>query len=112
VFLAFMDSDQRNTYLEDKLDGFTEHTIVDSHKLADQLAIVRRDGYACSIEEQEVGLVALAAPIRELAGHVIAALAVSGPAFRITHKEIPVLAERLVAAAAQISQRNGYPKAG
>jgi IclR family acetate operon transcriptional repressor len=43
---------------------------------------------------------------------VIAALAVSGPTFRINDETVPRIAERLLSAAAEISERNGYPKAG
>lgn len=42
----------------------------------------RRRGYARVVEEQEPGLVAVAAPIRDFAGRVVAALNMSGPQFR------------------------------
>ena len=58
------------------------------------------------------GSSAVAAPIRALDGRVIAALVVSGPTFRINDETIPRIAERLLSAAAEISERNGYPKAG
>jgi IclR family acetate operon transcriptional repressor len=77
-----------------------------------ELQAVRERGYARTLEEQEIGLVAVAAPIRALDGRVIAALAVSGPTFRLHEATIPGVAERLLAAAAEISERNGYPKAG
>ncbi|MCU1649551.1 MAG: hypothetical protein JWQ60_700, partial [Pseudonocardia sp.] len=36
----------------------------------------------------------------------------SGPTFRLTAETLPRVAEQVSAAAAEISQRNGYPKLG
>jgi DNA-binding IclR family transcriptional regulator len=46
------------------------------------LAQVRTQGYAWVVEEFEEGLTALAAPVRNVAGQVIAAVNVFGPTFR------------------------------
>jgi DNA-binding IclR family transcriptional regulator len=45
-------------------------------------------------------------------GEVIAAVAVSGPIFRLNEDTIAGVAEHVLAAAAEISQRNGFPKRG
>jgi IclR family transcriptional regulator, acetate operon repressor len=112
VFLANMPSDELQTYLDEELTRYTPNTIVDPVAMEAELQAVRERGYARTLEEQEIGLVAVAAPIRALDGRVIAALAVSGPTFRLHEATIPGVAERLLAAAAEISERNGYPKAG
>jgi DNA-binding IclR family transcriptional regulator len=57
-------------------------------------------------------LAAVAAPIRTLDGNVIAAVSASGPTFRITEDTLPGIAAHVVAAAAEISQRHGYPRRG
>ena len=44
---------------------------------------VRRDGYATAVAELEEGLVAVAAPVFGAGGGCVAALSVSGPAFRM-----------------------------
>ncbi|MBP1992343.1 IclR family transcriptional regulator [Paenibacillus eucommiae] len=49
-----------------------------------QLGETRRLGYATSVEEREPGAAALAAPILGRGGKLVAALAVSGPANRLT----------------------------
>jgi DNA-binding IclR family transcriptional regulator len=64
------------------------------------------------MEEHEIGLAAVAAPIRSIDGEVIAAVAVSGPIFRLNEDTIAEVAEHVLIAAAEISQRNGYPKRG
>jgi IclR family KDG regulon transcriptional repressor len=50
--------------------------------VGEAIARAHADGYAIVREEFEAGLVAAAAPIRDPAGHIIAALNVSAPSFR------------------------------
>jgi IclR family acetate operon transcriptional repressor len=112
VFMAHMDPEQLDALLADGLEPYTPHTIVDRSALERELALVRERGYAHTMNEHEVGLAAVGAPIRTLDGHVIAAVTASGPTFRINEKTLPELAEHVLAAAAEISQRHGYPRRG
>jgi DNA-binding IclR family transcriptional regulator len=112
VFLAHMPQDQVHTLLSEELESYTPHTVVDPAALRQQLALVRELGYAYTLEEHEIGLAAVAAPIRSLDGQVVAAVAISGPRYRLNEDTIPDLAQHVLAAAAEISQRNGYPKRG
>jgi DNA-binding IclR family transcriptional regulator len=52
----------------------------------DAIALARAQGYAIVREEFEAGVVAAAAPIRDAAGHIIAALNVSAPSFRFADR--------------------------
>jgi len=54
----------------------------DVEELARRLASARAEGHALTSEELEPGLVAVAAPIRDFRGRIVAALNVSGPKFR------------------------------
>jgi IclR family transcriptional regulator, acetate operon repressor len=112
VFLAHMSPDQRAAYLTGKLERFTENTITSRRRLEEQLEAVRDHGYGFTLEEYEIGLVAVAAPIRDLDGQIVAAVSVSGPNFRLNPDTIPEVAERIIDAAAEISQRLGQPKPG
>ena len=112
VFLAHMSPTQRDDYLSSKLERFTEHTITNRRELEAQLQTVRDQGYGFTLEEYQIGLAAVAAPIRDIEGHVVAAVGMSGPNFRITADTIPGFAEHVMAAALEISQRNGLPKPG
>jgi IclR family transcriptional regulator, acetate operon repressor len=112
VFLAHMSPDQRSQCLSGTLQRFTEHTITSRRSLEEQLETVRNQGYGFTLEEYEVGLAAVAAPIRDLDGQVVAAIAVSGPNFRINPDTIPGIAEHVINAAVEISQRLGQPKPG
>ena len=112
VFLADMSKEELRPYLRRGLPRFTGATIVDRAALQAELAVVQERGYATTQEEQEVGLTAVAAPIRGHDGRVIAALCIAGPAFRLQPAVLPGIAQRLLPAAARISERNGYPKVG
>lgn len=80
----------------------------DRKALVTELAQVEQDGYAWSIEEFETGLNAVAAPVRDHAGAVIAALSVSGPAYRLPADRIEEITPDVVAAGREISHRMGY----
>lgn len=112
VFLAHMTPEERTNALPAELERFTEFTISNRTNLETQLDAVRHQGYGYTVDERVIGLAAVAAPIRSLDGCVVAALAVSGPTFRINPDTIPAIADQVVAAATRISQRNGLPKPG
>jgi DNA-binding IclR family transcriptional regulator len=73
---------------------------------------VRRDGYATAADELEVGLSALAAPVREPTGDVIAALGISGPTLRLTPARVAELAPILVQEATALEERLGKHRPG
>ncbi len=86
---------------------YTERTIVELEPLLEELARIRRRGYATAIGEYELGLNAVSAPIHDARGNVIAAVDIWGPAFRLTPRRIPELAAQAREAAAAISVRLG-----
>jgi len=112
VFLAAMSTENLDRVLDEGLERLTEHTIVDPKTLRKQLGEVRDRGFAYTIDEHEVGLASVAAPIREFSGDVCAAVLLSAPTFRMHEETIEAIAERVLAAAAAISERNGFPKSG
>jgi IclR family transcriptional regulator, acetate operon repressor len=107
VLLAYLDPARRATCLAAPLAAFTEHTIVAPDRLDAHLDEVLRRGYAVTVDELEVGLTAVAAPIRNLDGVVIAALSASGPSFRLPAERVAVVAAEVRRAADEISLRMG-----
>jgi IclR family transcriptional regulator, acetate operon repressor len=75
---------------------------------ARELDAVRRSGFATSIDELEIGLSAMAAPVRGAHGEVIAALSISGPTLRMTPERIEELRPILTSEAASLSRRLGH----
>ena len=91
----------------DRLERRTRHTITAPAALRRQLKDVRRQGYAVALGELEIGLDAVAAPVRDHSGRVVAALGISGPSDRITH-QLPALAQLLIDHAHQLSRSLGH----
>lgn len=91
------------------LVSYTERTITELEPLLEELARIRRRGYATALGEYEIGLNAVSAPVHDARGHVVAAVDIWGPAFRLTPRRIPELAVQAREAAAAISIRLGGP---
>jgi IclR family pca regulon transcriptional regulator len=88
-----------------RMAKLTSHTIDDRRKLHATIEQVRRDGFAIVDQELELGLLALAVPIKAPSGNVLAALGVSVSAARIPPEQLikrvlPVLKQ----SSAQITQ--------
>jgi IclR family transcriptional regulator, acetate operon repressor len=77
-----------------------------------ELKAVVRDGFATSIDELELGLSAMAAPVRGARGAVIAALSISGPSLRMTPERIEELQPLLISEARTLSRRLGHREQG
>jgi len=90
------------------LPGYTDHTITTKKRLRRELDQVRAQGHAIAIDELEVGLAAVAAPIRNAHGDVIASLSLSGPTFRLVDSRILELLPLLTGAATEVSHRLGW----
>jgi DNA-binding IclR family transcriptional regulator len=108
VLLAHMDAVALKEILATKLHRYTPQTVTEPTSLEAELARVRERGWACTAEEFEIGLNALAAPVHDATGEVVAAVGVSGPSYRLTAESFPAVAAQLVAAAREISARLGY----
>jgi|SRR5690349_10136990 len=108
VLLAYADETLRKGVLEGVLERHTEQTITDPGELSRQLDETRRRGWAGTNEELEVGLTAIAAPIRDGSGKVVAAVSVSGPSYRLTTASFDGVAGTLMEGAVEISSRLGY----
>jgi DNA-binding IclR family transcriptional regulator len=108
VLLAHMEEARLDQILAAGLAKFTSFTITDPGELRLELERVRAQGYAAVHEELERGLNAVAAPIYDHTGQVIAAAGVAGPAYRLPADIFPQLAAQLKQITAQISAHLGY----
>jgi DNA-binding IclR family transcriptional regulator len=77
-------------------------------QLTPELQQVRARGYATSIDELEIGLTAVAAPVVAADGTATAALSISGPTARLTSERIAQLAPLLVEEADALAARLGH----
>lgn len=101
-----------NASAKNILERYTEKTITGFSELLDELALTRQRGYALDNEEYEPGIKCVAAPIFDYTGSVVATIGVSDTVSKIEAATIEALAEKLMAAAADISSNLGYVKSG
>jgi DNA-binding IclR family transcriptional regulator len=108
VLLAYLPETELAECLVPPLARFTDHTVTAPAEFPQLLAEVRQRGVATAVDEFEVGLTAVAAPVRDAEGNVVASVSASGPSFRIPAERIPAIAESVRRAAAEASRRLGW----
>jgi DNA-binding IclR family transcriptional regulator len=109
VMLAFMPEDQRKKLLRElELKRFTPNTIGSLQELEAELKRIRKNGYGCDLEEHELHIRCVAAPIWDHAGLVNASLSITAPIVRMPVARLRQLAELIQGAGLQISRELGY----
>jgi IclR family pca regulon transcriptional regulator len=89
VLLAYLPKDERKELIKrTSMTKLTSLTIDDKRKLEGVLEQVRKNGYAIVDQELELGLLAIAVPIQEPSGNVLAALGVSVGAGRVSQENL------------------------
>jgi DNA-binding IclR family transcriptional regulator len=90
------------------LKSLTRNTITTLYELKAELAIIRKRGYAIDDEENEEGVRCVGCVVRGYAGEPVAAISISGPAFRVTKDKVANLAKPVVSAARSLSDNLGF----
>ncbi len=108
VLLAGLAECELEPYVIGPLERFTAATIVEPELLRSEIDDVRGQGFAIARQELAHGLNAVAVPVRDHTGEVIAALSVSGPTFRLDDERLGELVEHATDAAHRISARLGH----
>ncbi|MHA6346298.1 HTH-type transcriptional regulator BhcR [Roseivivax sp. CAU 1761] len=108
ALLAHMPAERRARRLAAApLERFTPHTFCDPAALETELALSRARGWALDGEEKTLGMRCVAAPVFDAHGEAVAGLSVSGPTSRVSETAVTALADRVKAAARQLSQAVG-----
>ena len=108
ILLAYLPVDERRRLVSLPLDSYTENTVVDGARLLSELKEVAAQGYAACFEELELGLHAVAVPVRGHRGEVVAAMSASGPSYRLSRQRVAEIVPAMTAAAADLSAQLGY----
>jgi IclR family acetate operon transcriptional repressor len=107
--LADLDAEELAVVLDTfPLERFTPRTIVTQQMFVNELAKVRRLGFAIDDEEYEQGLKCVGAPVRDKAGRVRAALSIAGPASRLGPQVVESSAASVMRMARELSAELGY----
>jgi DNA-binding IclR family transcriptional regulator len=108
AILAFQPAGVIDAIIARGLKARTPKTNTDANAFRRALATVRERGYAIEDEESEIGMRSLAAPIRNSAGEVAAAVGVAGPVQRLPDETLASFAPHVLKTAEAISVRLGY----
>ncbi len=100
--------DEEVTAVVGELTAYTSRTITDPRVLREQLAEVRERGWSVARDELDVGLTAVAAPVRDLHGEICGSVSVSGQTFRLDPARVEELAPLVRRAGDDISARMGW----
>ena len=112
VLLAHLPAEELDALISGwRLPRKTQYTISDHATLRAQLLVVRSQGWAENVNESEVGVASIAAPIRDTRGAVVAALSIAGPVTRMEGATLRRYVRPVTEAAAAISRRMGYSEA-
>lgn len=104
VLLAYLPESDWGKYLTFPLEKYTATTINDFEELCENLHTVRREGYAISDGEIDIGARAVAVPLMKNRDEVLAALSIEAPATRMTDEVASDYLALLKQEAASISQ--------
>lgn len=109
VLLAHAPDDVREALLSrPPLEKRTPNTVTDPDRIRSLLESIRQDGFFVSRSQVDDGVMAVAAPVRDRSGEVIAAVAVVAPETRLANDTVLSSTIRLVQdEASMLSQRLG-----
>lgn len=108
VLLAGLECNELRRLLPPELTAFTPNTVVRRDELESELAEIRRRGWAGACAELEAGLNGVAAAVYDDSANTVAALCVSGPAYRLGAERFGEIAAATVIVASRISRRLGF----
>jgi IclR family transcriptional regulator, acetate operon repressor len=104
VLIAFAPRDVRAELLENlQLDSTGPNTITDREEFAEQIAYVRRKGFAIADQEHETGIRAVGVPVLGPDGNALAAISIASPSFRMSVEDCVDVVPQLTEAARKLA---------
>ena len=109
IFLAFDSEEGLNQSLPEKLDRYTDKTIVDRRLLLEQIKEISEAGYALEQGEFMEEVIAVAVPVHDYTRSLVGSLGVAGPAHRLTNEKIQKeVVPLILKGGSELSKRLGY----
>lgn len=108
AMLAYLPEAALERFIAHGLPRFTDTTIDTPERLRAELELTRNRGYAVDEGEHQPGLRCVAAPIRDSANRVVAAISVSGPSWKMPLDEVESVAKMVTHNARGISLAMGF----
>jgi DNA-binding IclR family transcriptional regulator len=109
VILAYLPESEREQVLPQlEFKRLTPNTVGNLQELEADLDRIRKNGYACDLEEHELHIRCVAAPIWDHTGSVNASLSITAPMVRMSVTRLRQLAPLIQTAGLEISHELGY----
>lgn len=109
ILMAYLSGEDWDYIIaKEGLKQYTPNTITGADQLKAHLREIRNKGYAFSDQEVDRDVRAVAAPILNETGDLVAGLSIAGPVYRISKKRIKPLTKIVVEYAKKISFNLGY----
>jgi len=109
LLLAFAPEPVQTQLLAQRLNRFTPATRTDPTWIAADLQRIRNRGYLITSDEVVAGAVGIAAPVRDAAGTVVAALYIASPSMRMRPPRPRAVLPQVIDAANRLSETLGAP---
>ena len=104
VLLAHLPDERVRSVLKQGMQVFTPATLQSIDVFMSEIRQIRQAGFAISEQEYEDGINAVAAPILDANGVMVAAITVAGPAYRLSRDRMLEIGPAIEAAAHEITQ--------
>lgn len=105
LLLANLPENRLEKFLDTvRLQQFTPNTLIERHALLQELEAIRERGYSINNQEDTIGLLAVAVPVRDPSGRIVAGVAVHGPEVRLSMDRLHALVPELTEAAEAIGK--------
>lgn len=108
LLLAHASAEVREAVLNGELQKYTSTTITNRRTLERELQKIVKDGISISLGERSADLVAVAAPVRDGTGAVIAAIGISGPSSRMNERTLDQFIDCVRRGGERLSRELGY----
>lgn len=109
IYLAFDSEEGLNQSIPEKLDRYTDRTIVDRRILLEQVKEISQSGYAMEQGEFMEEVISVAVPIHDYTRTLVGSLAITGPAHRLTSEKIQKeVVPLILKGGSELSKRLGY----
>ncbi len=109
ILLASLADDELDAVLSSSsLTTYTENTVTDKAQIKADIEVVRRGNIAYDIEEFWIGIMSVAAPLKDDNGKAIGAVSIVGPTQRLNKLKLKQFGSVLLNSVLQISRSLGY----
>lgn len=108
LLLAYAPQEVQSAILTGKLEKFTSNTIIKQGELKKELKKILADGISISFSEKTADMVAIAAPVHDASGAVVASLSMTAPTSRVPKDSLEKYIKIIKRSAERFSGLLGY----